>query len=64
MQAKQENGRVVFTTAERNEFGESYFCDRVISLDIARRVRDELTAAISVCESMAGFENGVHVGTD
>ncbi|AJF08220.1 hypothetical protein [Geoalkalibacter subterraneus] len=64
MKVTQKNGQVVLTTPERDEFGKSYFCDRTLELNTARRIRDELNAAIKVCESMAGFENGVHVGTD
>lgn len=64
MKVEQQNGKVVITTPERDEFGEINFCDRVLTLNTARRIRDEITAAIKVCESMAGFENGVHVGTD
>lgn len=64
MRVEQKAGKIVFTTPERDEFGETYLCERVISLSTAQRLRDEFDAAIKVCESMAGFENGVHVGTD
>lgn len=56
MKARQENGKVILTTPERDEFGETYFCDRTLGIDTARRIRDELIAAIKVCESMAGTE--------
>jgi len=64
MKVSQKNGKVVITTSERDGFGESCRCDRELSLNTARRIRDELNEAIKVCEAMAGFENGVHVGTD
>jgi hypothetical protein len=55
MRVEQKAGKIVFTTPERDEFGETYLCERVINLSTAQRLRDEFDAAIKICESMQGF---------
>lgn len=64
MHVKQINGRIAIVTNELDEFGESYACERMISLETARCMRNDLDNVIKECESIAGSENDEHVGTD
>jgi len=44
-------GKIIITTIERDEFGESYNCDRQITIDDAIRLRNELEKAIEEAEN-------------
>ena len=64
MKAEQIDGRVAIVTTDLDEFGEQYQTERMMDLESARRLRDELSKAIRVCEEMRGWRDGVFVGTD
>lgn len=55
MRARQENGKIAVVADGR---------EKLVDLKTARRLRDDLSAAISIVEEMYGFKDGVHIGTD